>query len=121
MPRVRSIPQIGPTVPPHFFYHKFNVRPSQTPARKPAMILREWAIQNSARLQRRFRNCRKTSFGNLSQIDVLAEPVPNHGPAQLVYKNDITTVYNNDTRGVGGRGVGVYKPTTRAVPAEVRY
>jgi len=48
-----------------FFHHQFYVRPSQTPARKPAMILRECIIQNSARLQRRFCKLPQNHFSAL--------------------------------------------------------
>ena len=72
-----------PRFPPLIFHHQLYVLPSQTPAQNSAIIPPEWTIQNSARLQRRFRNCRNTSFGNLSQFDVLAEPISNHGPANL--------------------------------------
>src|SRR5208282_765527 len=48
-----------------FFITNFVYAPSQTPVRQPAMIHRECTIENSARLQRRFRKLPQIHFSAL--------------------------------------------------------
>jgi len=75
------------------------------------MIHQECSIQNSAVSRDGSTNCRQTTFGNLWQIDVLADSGTgrptclfriHRSVPPAVYINDTGTVYNNDTRWRGG-------------------